>query len=169
MLKSRTGRRTVAGVAALVFSVIGVTALAGPAAAAHTGITCSGMSGKLNENANTSIIKLRKCSATGQTAGRGSITGAAAPSPSELIRWATGKTTTIGNINLGTGRLCAGTNSQGFALAVDWTEAGTVTQDNTKSTSIGAAMTVEICYYDTLTPGVLSVKLAPAVKEVVGP
>jgi hypothetical protein len=139
-------RGSVAAIAGLAISVVGVTALGvNPAAAAKTGITCSKLSGKANLTTNTSSTKLSKC--TGNTGTKGSSKGTAAPPTTVTFTWANAKKTTIGNINLGTGTACPATNAKGESLFADETESGTVTADNTKSTAIGAATSAEVCVY----------------------
>jgi hypothetical protein len=168
VLKKKMVRGSVAAVSALAIPVLGVAALgASPASAAgKTGITCSKLSGKADVTANTSSVKLSKC--TGNTGTKGSSKGTAAPPTSETITWGNAKKTTIGNIQLGTGTLCAATNSKGVPLVADETESGAVSADNTKSTVVGASTSAEVCVYGTSTDA-LTLQLAPGTKFVIAP
>jgi hypothetical protein len=137
-----------------------------------TGITCSKLKGTANTTTNISKIKLSKC--TGNTLTKGSSTGTAAPPTSELLKWANGKTTTIGSatnpIVLGGGTLCPGTNpTTGLSLVADETESGNVSQDNTKSTTLNAASSAEVCVYGPDASGNLELNLAPGTKFVINP
>jgi hypothetical protein len=167
VLNKRLVRGSVAAIAGLAIPVVGVTALGvSPAFAAKTGITCSKLSGKANVGANTSSTKFTKC--TGNTGTKGSSKGTATPPTSETLTWANGKATTIGNINLGTGTLCPATNAKGLPLVADETESGTVTKDNTKSTTVGAGSSAEVCVYGS-DVNALTLSLAPGTKFVILP
>lgn len=168
LIKNRIVRGSIAGTAVLI-PLAGVTAVAvNPAAAAKTGITCSKLSGTVNTTANTSVFKLKTC--TGNTGTSGKAKGTASSSiTTATIKWKNGKSTTTGNIQLGTGTLCPATNSGGFSLVADETESGTVTADTTGSTAIGAASSAEVCVYDTATTGVYSLNNAPGTKFVIAP
>jgi hypothetical protein len=164
-------RGSVAAVAGLAIPLVGLTAVAvSPASAAPSGITCSKLKGTANLTANTSSIKLSKC--TGNTGTKGSSKGTAAPPTSQTIKWANLKSTTIGNITLGTGSLCPATKVFGTAtlsLVADETESGTISADNTKSTAVGAAANSEVCVYGPDANGNLQIVLAPGTKFVIAP
>jgi hypothetical protein len=158
VLNKRLVRGSVAAVAGLAIPVAGVVALGvNPAAAKPTGIVCSKLSGKADVTANTSSTKVTKC--TGNTGTKGSTKGTAAPPTTVTIKWANGKSTTTGNVNLSGGSLCPATSTNG-PLVADEVESGTVSADNTKSTVIGAATAAEVCVYGSSTDA-LTLSLAP--------
>ncbi len=135
MLKNRIMIGAIAGSAALV-PLAGMTALASsPAGAAKPkGITCTALSGKVSST-GTAKIKVTGCN--GNTGGSGKSKGSATAS-SGTITWANGKSTTSTE-SYASGSGCPGS---------DVTEviSGNVTADNTKSTSVGAALSATVCY-----------------------
>jgi hypothetical protein len=169
-VRNRIMRGAFAGSAALI-PLAGVTAVAvNPAAATPTGIKCSKVSGTVNATANTSVTNLTSC--TGHTGGSGKINAAASPTSAKITWKAAGhESITIGGITINYvvgGPGCPVVGPHG-PLVTDESESGTVTADNTGSTSVGAAMSADLCVYATPTSGEYTVSNAPGTDFVIAP
>ena len=137
MVKNRMVRGSIAVAAALV-PLGGVTALAAsPAGAVPHGITCSVLKGSYNTS--TGAIKTKVSTCTGNTGGSGKSSGNASDT-TITEKWTNGKaTTSTVSATAGSGCTQAG--------AITEVESGTVTADNTGSTTIGAAVSATVCVY----------------------
>jgi hypothetical protein len=159
VVKNRIVLAAVAGSAALI-PLAGVAVLGvGPAGAAATGISCAKVGGNANVPANSSKITLKTCN--GNTGTKGTIKGTAAVGSTGTVKWANGKSTSFTE-STATGTKCAATGGPiGGALVADEVLSGSVTADTTGSTTVGAAVTAEVCVYPTATTGVYAIKGAP--------
>ncbi len=107
-------------------------------------------------------INLTGCTPTTKTGGSGTTSGSAT-STSGTIAWHNGKATSFSEST------SAGTNcTVSSSLVADEVISGTVTADNTKATSVGAAASGEFCANSTAT-GKIKITMAPGTKLVIAP
>ena len=99
-------------------------------------------------------LNFKNCTPTTKTGGSGKSTGTAA-SGVGTINWVNGKKTSF-NQTTSTGTNCPS------GSAADEVLTGTVTSDNTKATTVGAAVSGEVCASVTST-GKVKLKNAPGV------
>jgi hypothetical protein len=160
VVKNRIIRAALCGSVAVV-PLAGVSVLLGanPAGAVAKGITCSKVSGKADVNNNTSKISLSGCN--GNTGTKGTSKGQAAVGTTGTVKWANAKSTSFTE-TVATGTTCPVTST----LIADEVLSGSVTADTTKSTTVGAAVTAEVCVNSTATAGVYKITGAPGVKWI---
>jgi hypothetical protein len=156
VIKNRIMLGAVLGSVALV-PVAGMSALtAGPAGAAKPkGITCSKVTGKVDQTTLSAKINLKTCTGTTGASGK---TSASESDPTATITWANGKSTTFSDTQ-GTGTACKASAT----LLADETITGAVTKDTTKSTTVGAAVSGEFCVTENTTTGKIKLAGAPGV------
>ena len=155
MLKNRIMVGAAVAAAAIV-PIAGVSALAAsPAGAAvKPGIDCASVTGSANATTMVAKLSFKSCTPSTKTGGSGKSTGSAT-STSGTITWTNGKKTSFSEAT-STGTLCASGN------VADEVITGNVTSDNTKATTVGAAVSGEICATVTAT-GKIKLKNAPGV------
>jgi hypothetical protein len=153
VLKNRIMLGAVAVSAALV-PFAGMAALtAGPAGAAKPkGITCTSASGKVNTTTLSAKITLKGCS--GNTGASGKTSGSEGQT-SGTIKWANGKATSLSETT-NSGTKCPSSD------VADEVITGNVTTDTTGSTTVGAAVSGEICVNSSF-----KVSLAPGTDFVI--
>jgi hypothetical protein len=135
MKVSRLTRISVAVAAALAVPLGGAVVLSAvTAGAAGATISCTKASGS-----DTSTVKLKGCTPTSTTGGKSKALNVSTLASGGVVKWKSGKTTTLSAPTLGTGTNCpAGTS-------VDETFSGTVTADTTGSAPVGGPYSGEAC------------------------
>ena len=158
MVKNRMVRGSIAVAAALV-PLAGVSALAAsPAGAVPKGITCTKLSGSANTSTGVDKTKVTGCN--GNTGASGKSKGMITDT-TITDKWANGKATTY-TMSATAGSGCTQPN------ALTEVESGTVTADNTKSTTIGAAVSATVCVVPSATnPAVFKISLLPGTKFII--
>ncbi len=148
--------------AAAIVPIAGVSALAAsPAGAAKApkGIICTKVSGTANATTMKAKLNFSGCTPTKNTGGTGKSAGSAS-STSGKITWKNAKTTSFSEAT-STGTNCAAGN------LADELITGNVTADTTKATTVGAAVSGEICA--TLKGSKVVLTNAPGVNFVIAP
>jgi hypothetical protein len=150
--------RIMIGAAALTAAAVpfaGMAMTAGPAGAAKAkGITCTGGTGSGKVAKLSATINFTGC--TGNTGGKGTTTGSEGAT-SGTIKWGNAKTTSLSETT-GTGTNCPSTDADDELIT------GNVTADNTKSTTVGAAVSGEFCVTLNSAGTKFKLKLAPGTK-----
>jgi hypothetical protein len=88
-------RRWLLAGAVMAFPLVGSLALAGQAQAA-SGVSCTGLSGKVNTTTDSANVKLSACNDTKNTGGKGTTKGSES-STTGTIKWNGTGTTTLGS------------------------------------------------------------------------
>lgn len=90
-------RRFLLATVVMAFPVLGTMAFAGAASAAAGGVSCTGLSGKVNTSTDAAKVKLSGCSDTKNTGGSGKTEGSESSSTGKITWNGTG-TTTLGSV-----------------------------------------------------------------------
>lgn len=160
VLKNRIALVAVAGSAALV-PLAGISALTTGVAAAKTpkGISCSTLKGKVVIGATiTEKVTLSNCTGTTGGSGKSKATVSSTGPNTTEVKWTNGKTTTASE-SAASGSFACPSGDDAEAVT------GSVTQDNTKSTAVGAAVAGDVCY----NPNTSKLSLSPGTKFTYAP